>query len=599
MQLGLAFDQRAWQLAQKADCAALQKLVAGLEQGQGDIQQDTKLIIQLLQTQGLNGGGGDTASTGSDPREQWQLDPKFYKFDKIFDEEEDVYVRAEPIGSGSFGTVYRGMFLGRDPVAIKSVNFTTDKELAAFRAEVTLLFRLSHPNITTLFGASIKGKKGNMVLELFPRSLSDVIHDSGGQPISLPQMASIAVQIAAAMAYLHASSPKVIHRDLKPDNVMVTLKGKAKIIDFGLAATKNSSASSATKLGTAGTLPYQAPELLSGTFTGTHKIDNYAYAVTINEMFAGKPPFEGMSGRQLEHAIVKGSRPVVPASMPERIKVIVGSCLNPNPRARPEFSAIHYALENPQASFEAAAAAAGACLYSGPRGICTRRSIEESKYCDLHACPTPECVNPKSSRQPDCGSGCTSAPAEQVRRAAEAMAAERVRAAEAAAAESKRAKEAAELQAAQQRKELEASRAAAAEQERQVAVMKRAAATEEQQNAKAAREKAVREKAARNKAARDKATSEKAAREKLARDKAAREKTARDKAAREKVVQEKAARKKAASDKPPTGRLAIHPYLGCVSVFRVDNCEKADWNGHYRDNGTHNDKAQYCHVNGA
>ena len=358
MQLGLAFDQCALAEAQKADGVALQKHLADLQQGQGDVQQGQQVIIDLLKKQQLDIGGGGSGAA-CNPREQWRLDPKAdHKFDMVHDDDVPGWVRSEAIGSGSFGTVFRGKFLGREPVAIKAVKFKTDKEMAAFRTEVTLLFRLSHPNITNLCGASIKGKQGEMVLELFPGSLSNAIYDGGGQQLSLPQTEAIAIQMASAMACLHGASPKVTHRDLKPDNVMLTQKSKAKIIDFGLAATKNSSASSAAKVGAAGTLPHQPPEMFSGDFTGTHKVDNHACAITVNEMFAGTPPFEGMSGRPLERAIVKGSRPAVPASMPAQLKEVVVACMA-GPSQRPEFQAIQFRLQHAGeiAAMERAAAA--------------------------------------------------------------------------------------------------------------------------------------------------------------------------------------------------------------------------------------------------
>src|SRR5580658_5612974 len=181
------------------------------------------------------------------------------------------YEIAAPIGKGGMGEVYRGTDtrLGR-PVAIKvSAREFNDR----FEREAHAISALNHPNICTLYdvGASPTGS-GYLVMELVEGELLSTIIARG--PLSLDKALSYAVQIVDALAAAHAKG--VIHRDLKPGNIIITKNG-VKVLDFGLAklSSEKVSGDSAANIETMtepitragavlGTLYYMSPEQVEG-----------------------------------------------------------------------------------------------------------------------------------------------------------------------------------------------------------------------------------------------------------------------------------------------------------------------------------------------
>ncbi|KAJ3904072.1 kinase-like domain-containing protein [Lentinula edodes] len=178
---------------------------------------------------------------------------------------EDIKGDWKTLGSGSFGKVYKGTYLGID-VAIKEVLPSTEYDVAKyFEREWRLMKESRHPNIVLFLGLSRAPEPDNrifIVSEFIDNgNLRHYIHDKN-KPFPWRLRLSFATDIARALAYLHAR--KCIHRDLKGENLLVTANGRLKITDFGFARIAARSEDESKRLTFCGTDSYMSPEILLG-----------------------------------------------------------------------------------------------------------------------------------------------------------------------------------------------------------------------------------------------------------------------------------------------------------------------------------------------
>ena len=202
------------------------------------------------------------------------------------------YEILEKIGSGGMATVYKAKchVLNRY-VAIKILRdeFTTDEEFVKrFEVEAQSAASITHPNIVSIYDVGVDGNLHYIVMELIKgKTLKDIIVEERG-PLPWKWSVNIAIQIASALETAHKNH--IIHRDIKPHNIIITEDGVAKVTDFGIA--KAVSNSTITAFGTTiGSVHYFSPEHARGGYTD-EKSDIYSLGVVMYEMLTGRVPFD-------------------------------------------------------------------------------------------------------------------------------------------------------------------------------------------------------------------------------------------------------------------------------------------------------------------
>ena len=201
------------------------------------------------------------------------------------------YEIIEKVGSGGMATVYkaRDTILNRY-VAVKVLRdeFTTDEEfIKRFNTEAQSAARLTHPNIVSVFDVGQEYNIYYIVMELIQgKTLKQIISEEGALPWKWT--VNIAIQICSALEMAHRNG--IVHRDIKPHNIIITEDGIAKVTDFGIA--KAVSNSTITAFGTTiGSVHYFSPEHARGGYTDA-KSDIYSLGVVMYEMITGKVPFD-------------------------------------------------------------------------------------------------------------------------------------------------------------------------------------------------------------------------------------------------------------------------------------------------------------------
>jgi len=252
------------------------------------------------------------------------------------------------LGKGGMGEVHRARDtrLKRD-VAIKvlpaDVASSPDR-IARFEREATMVAGLNHPNIVTLHSVEDVDGTRFLTMELVEgRNLADLV-TSAGMPLT--QLLDLAIPLADALVSAHEKG--VVHRDLKPTNVMVTRDGRVKVLDFGLAKLVQSdshlgdtlAATQSLGLSVAGevvgTAPYMAPEQIRGDAVDA-RTDLFSFGVLLYELTCGMRPFAGNRFADVSSAILRDPPPPLSglrADVPADLERIIERCLAKHPRER-------------------------------------------------------------------------------------------------------------------------------------------------------------------------------------------------------------------------------------------------------------------------
>ncbi|KAL1741801.1 kinase-like protein [Schizophyllum fasciatum] len=250
---------------------------------------------------------------------------------------EDIKGEWKKLGSGSFGNVYKGTYLGID-VAIKEVLPSTDYDVAKyFEREWRLMKETRHPNAVLFIGLSRAPDPDNRIFIVSEfvdgGNLRLYIHNKS-KPFSWRIRISFATDIARALAYLHAR--RCIHRDLKGENLLITANGRVKITDFGFARIAARNAEESKRLTFCGTDSYMSPEILLGDEFDL-PTDVYSFGIILCEIAARKladdhtfkrtPPTFGIDADEVRELASMGC--------PRDFLQLALDCLAFEPKARP------------------------------------------------------------------------------------------------------------------------------------------------------------------------------------------------------------------------------------------------------------------------
>jgi hypothetical protein len=241
------------------------------------------------------------------------------------------------LGTGSFGSVYVGHKRGNPYVALKvlHVEFTESPDaVMKFLREAYATSGLEHDNIVRFGDSGHEAGHWYIILEFFPsRSLREILEERGQLPVN--EAMAITRQVINALDYAHGR--KLLHRDIKPGNILCDEEGRVKVVDFGLAKRLVDSAfTSNTTTGMPGTPLFMAPELMGGK-KATYKADIYSLAATLYRMLTGRHPIEA---RKFDDwlAAIRNDIPPSPRSLrpeiPERISNAIDRALCKDPDER-------------------------------------------------------------------------------------------------------------------------------------------------------------------------------------------------------------------------------------------------------------------------
>ena len=236
------------------------------------------------------------------------------------------------IGEGTFGRVYRGRDrrLAR-PVAVKVIKpwWAEDPDwVQSFEREAQLLARVSDPGIVQIFDVGHAPEGLYYVAELVDgESLEQRLRRG---PLAPADACEVAEQLCRALAQAHLQS--IVHRDVKPANVLISARGRVKVGDFGVARLAEGSTDGAAAT-IVGTPRYMAPEQARGRPT-TPATDVYSVGVVLYEMLAGRPPFTENTAVELALRHVQDPPPALPAGTPGALVAIVKCALAKDPVRR-------------------------------------------------------------------------------------------------------------------------------------------------------------------------------------------------------------------------------------------------------------------------
>ncbi|KAH9682525.1 protein kinase domain-containing protein [Citrus sinensis] len=291
------------------------------------------------------------------PKEEWEIDLSKLDMRNL-------------IAQGTYGSVYRGTYDNQE-VAVKLLDWgedgmATTAETAALRSsfqqEVAVWQKLDHPNVTKFVGASVGTSNlkipsktasvdGNaavparaccVVVEYLPGgNLKQYLIRNRRKKLALKIVIQLALDLSRGLSYLH--SKKIVHRDVKTENMLLDSQRTLKIADFGVARVEAQNPRDMT--GETGTLGYMAPEVLQGK-PYNRRCDVYSFGICLWEIYCCDMPYPDLSFADVSSAVVRQNlRPEIPRCCPSSLANIMRKCWDANAEKRPEMGEVVKMLE--------------------------------------------------------------------------------------------------------------------------------------------------------------------------------------------------------------------------------------------------------------
>ncbi|XP_073300993.1 serine/threonine-protein kinase 52-like [Primulina huaijiensis] len=290
------------------------------------------------------------------PKEVWEIDPSKLEIRYL-------------VAQGTYGTVYRGTYDNQD-VAVKLLDWGEDGMAtaaetaslrASFKQEVAVWHKLDHPNVTRFVGASMgtsdikipsKNTSENntnlplraccVVVEfLAGGTLKNYLFKNRKKKLAFKIVIQLALDLSRGLSYLH--SKKIVHRDVKAENMLLDSQRTLKIADFGVARVEAQNPKDMT--GETGTLGYMAPEVLDGK-PYNRKCDVYSFGICLWEIYCCDLPYPNLSFAEVSSAVVRQNlRPEIPRCCPTSVVSIMKKCWDANPEKRPDMDEVVRLLE--------------------------------------------------------------------------------------------------------------------------------------------------------------------------------------------------------------------------------------------------------------
>ncbi|KAK9669634.1 hypothetical protein RND81_13G145500 [Saponaria officinalis] len=290
-------------------------------------------------------------------REEWEIDLAKLDLKNV-------------IAHGTYGSVYKADYDGR-VVAVKVLDWGEDGMATAaetsnlresFRNEVAVWHKLDHPNVTKFIGASMgtsnlvipTNSSSNGACGALPSRACCVIVEyiAGGtlknylirnrrRKLAIKVVIQLALDLSRGLSYLH--SKKIVHRDVKTENMLLETSRTLKIADFGVARVEAQNPRDMT--GETGTLGYMAPEVIDGK-PYDRKCDVYSFGICLWEIYCCDMPYADLSFADVSSAVVRQNmRPEIPRCCPASLANIMRKCWDANPSKRPNMDEVVRLLE--------------------------------------------------------------------------------------------------------------------------------------------------------------------------------------------------------------------------------------------------------------